>query len=782
MYFSSDYKDKPFGFPTHDIDPEKKLKPEWALAWCEAIYAAYVSDQCAIKFTELDRLRTLRNYGNGEQSPEPYKDRISPKQPDPQNPGQFIRKGLMNIDWTPFSIAPKFKDIILGKYDDIELEPVASAIDPTSAQEKESRKWKLWVEAQFGNKEAAVKEALGIPHQPSELIPESREELEMLDDMGYFKLECETVIEKALLFTYEMSELPEIKRKIIEDFIDLKRACFQDYTDTMSGKAMIKYIDPLKLIIEYSRDTNHKNSRYVGHFEDYTILDLRLETGWSEEKIKEIAKKYEGVGTNPKGIQYEHNAQLGTYTYDNFTVTVMVAEWFSKDKEYQTTRTNKNGEKIKYKSDYGKVHNSEKKKTEVTETKTVYTSKWIVGTKEIFSNGLQHDIIRPSENEAVFSYHYKQLPGRSLTDRAIQNYDNLAIGWYKFQNALAKAAPPGLAIEFNSLQNITLGKDKINPLELLRLYSESGHLLYRAVTINSFSNNTLGKPVTNLTGGMGTALTEFIQIFDLNVRAIQELIGLNRASDAGNVNPNLPVKTAEMQLDATANALKPIYSGYVTLKERVSRNVTLRIQLLIQFSDKAYEGYYSVIGKPGLQIFKIAKDDVRATYGIKIQMKPTSQMKTDIRNAAMESMRAGKNGVEGVTGITLKDYFMINRVIESGNLRLAESLLSYREKKAREMQLQIQDANMEKNAEVGMKQQAQKAQDAKALEIFKTNEALRLEMGKAMIATYITNPAKDAAELTKLAAQLGIENLFNNMETQEGAQPTAENVPQVVNN
>jgi hypothetical protein len=130
------------------------------------------------------------------------------------------------------------------------------------------------------------------------------------------------------------------------------------------------------------------------------------------------------------------------------------------------------------------------------------------------------------------------------------------------------------------------------------------------------------RPIQELTGGIGPQLQEFITLFDLNLNFIRQLTGINEIADATTPDPNQSVGGAEMALAATNNALKPIYAGYIRLKELVARACAIRMQLLVRHDKKAYEGYIPVVGGAGVKILSIGTDILDADWKFRSRRSP----------------------------------------------------------------------------------------------------------------------------------------------------------------
>jgi hypothetical protein len=569
---------------------------------------------------------------------------------------------------------------------------VATAIDPTSAADKETAKFEMQYRMKFKPALDLIEKSMGIDRS-GDYVPDSVEELNLYEGAGGFKLSKETKIEQGIDYTFYISDWKDIKRKIIRDFCIINCAGTKDYTDQYTKKVRVRYVNPAVFIGQYSRYWDHKNMEFGGEIIQVQVADLRkLIPNIPEEILLSLAREYNGICGNVAIETLSFNTESKTGNYDSFLVDVVDGEWMSVNSEYKTKRTTSAGNEILYDDDWGKIYDTEKKKTTRYDIKVVYKCKWIIGTDYTYDFGLQYDIPRPGKKEVELSYHLYKLPYRSITSLSETYIHQFCLAYFRLQNAIAMAAPPGLAVEFSSLQNMKLGANKLEPLELFRIRRQQGDFLYKATTHKGIPNTPAGyKPIQELAGGIGPQLVEFLKIFEYNLNAIREVTGINQAADASNPDPNAPVGTSNMALVATNNSLRPLYIGYLSLKEQTAKNISLRLQLLIKHDKEAYKGYMPVIGNLGVQIISVGADIVDADYYIKYEAKPTKERRDIILKAANDAMIPDR---DGLTGIELSDFLMIERLLEGGNLKYAEAYLNYKTKKNKERHLQLQRENM----------------------------------------------------------------------------------------
>ncbi|MBE3086897.1 MAG: hypothetical protein IMZ64_11850, partial [Bacteroidetes bacterium] len=638
------YQSGTYTFPKDEI-PTKEKNEQWGRKWCEAMYAAYVSDRSGVSFSSIEEMQTLRQYAAGNQSVSKYQDVLLDESED----GGDVT-GYLNVNWDIFSVMPKFLHIIRGIFEEQEHAIVATAVDPKSTESRDSDRLRKWFKARYKPLLDNINQMAGYKPEP-EWIPETADELEIYQSMGGFKMAKETEIEEGLNYTLYISDWKEIKRKMLDDLATINCSAVKDYTDQYTRKAKIRWVDPVQLVIQYSKHWDHRNSEYAGEIISESISNIRKNTDLTEDTLRQLAQFYNGRSSNQTLKSWGENdlsISTGGWKYDNFMVDVMDAEWFSINQKGLTKRTNSRGETFMYEEEGDKVWNTETKKTKVQRYKAVYRAKWIVGTDFVYDFGLQYDVPRPGKKEVELSYKFYKLPGRSIVSLSVPNLDQIQLTWLKLQNSLAMSSNSGIAVEYTSLMNMKLGGNKMEPLEILSIRRDTGDLIYKMSTHMGKQNIPGGmRPIQELTGGIGPQLQEYMTLFDLNLNFIRDLTGINQIADASNPNPNQSVGGAEMAIAATNNALKPLYSGYIRLKELVCRSSAIRIQLLVKYDKTAYEGYIPVVGGAGVKILSIGAEILDTDWEIQIQAKPTQQRKQTIMQAATIAMQPDKDGYIG---------------------------------------------------------------------------------------------------------------------------------------
>lgn len=703
MYRVDNFSGGPNPFPEHDINPSEKGK-QWTLKFLRAIYADYLNDNTSIGYSKTEEMKRLRMYGAGEQSNEPYKNYLLGKKDRSGN-----RKGYAHINWDIFSPWPKFINVVVGMFESVEHEITVDAIDSKSGAEKETLMWESWYYKNHGEFDSKVRSSVGLPVKEGAFVPENIDELEMYRDMGGFKTKAEVLIEKLVKVTEALSDLPQIKRKVIEDFVNLNKAAVRTTVDPVSKKVLYEYVDPIYAGAQYSRKDDFSNSQYAYEFKNMTVLEVRDKfPNLQEDEIRGIAQSFGPYLNNLNGQSFDrYDIQIdgGGYAYDNFKVPILCGYYKTRDCEFIKKKASKFGEERYYKEPYGPVA-KEGEEIIVSKVHKIYQGTWILGTEYVTEYGPMRDMIRPESYVVDFPIKVYQLPGKSLTATVVPNLDNIALNFYRFQDAIATSPKPGLAVEFSSLQNISLGSNELKPLEILKIRRQTGDLIYKATTHNSRSATNTGRPVYPIEGGLGGQLEEFIRIFEYNFEVIRTLTGINRLADGSAPKPSDQVGTSNLAVIGTENALKPIYSGYLFLKEKLAQHAILRIEGLVKKNNISYEAYSAIVGKQSVEVLKISPDDICRQFAISLRARATDQMKQSIRSAAFEAMKPGKNGN---SALNMSDYMFIESELEKGNIKYAQAVINNKIMKAQQREEEMARENQERQSQAMMQLEELKA-------------------------------------------------------------------------
>jgi hypothetical protein len=223
-------------------------------------------------------------------------------------------------------------------------------------------------------------------------------------------------------------------------------------------------------------------------------------------------------------------------------------------------------------------------------------------------------------------------------------------------------------------------------------------------------------------------LNDAVAIFEMEFNFISKLTGIDRIS-LGTQTPTADTAARSIQYAtaSTDNVLKPMYGGYLWLKEALARNMTSRIQTICVFNTDKDRGYNDAIGDAAVEAIKQAGKDRCMKWGITITAKPTEEEKAIIRQTAQQAMTVGRNGTPL---LDYSDFLFVDRMLRNGSMKFAEAYLNLKiQKKEKQVQDNMQ-ANMQVQGQQNQELEAKKMQNAMQMTKFQTDEAIRLEDAK----------------------------------------------------
>jgi hypothetical protein len=721
VYKDDKYNDAKFQH-LREADPKAKNR-DYFRKNAEAIYSAYLRGRTGLTYSDAYEYPTLRMFGDGLQSEERYKNYFAKEEmPSPSSPTNLLldqygqsmqgkRKGYFNVLWDIVSPATKIVNTLIGNFMSYEYDINADPTDAYSKNLVEDEKLRLWVEKENMPFFKAMMEQVGLEYNKPEFLPETVEELELYEMSGGFKPNYARIMEQVIRHTLDISDWrDEVKKRLYRDLINLGVISVRDYYCEEEHKIKTRYVDPEYHVIEYSHNPDFNDSTFAGEFYEKTVSDL-VAAGLDRDKLEGIAKDYSGYAGNPSLESWDINrtrVEAGMSWYDYYKICVFDCEWLDCEGKKELIHTNKFGKEsvndIEY--DYKKKPTPNQKIRD-TNTWYRYKCKWIVGTDIIFDYGKDEDITRQGKRPNL-SFHTYKTNSKSITRQLIPLYDNFMILWLKYQNAISMAVNSGYAINVDALSNIKSGAGKNDKQEGVKRFLESGFFFYKETNPQGM-RNTVMRPIEQLPGGIGQLFAEIIAAFDFNQRRIEDITGLNPVAMGATPNPNAPVGTTELSINAMTSTLRPLLSAYTKVKENMARNVCKWIQIGVRYNKQMQDAYISVFGDLDVQVLIEAEGD-NVTYGIDLSARPTDVEKQQLYESAKISLASGR---DGRVGIDESDFFAIVRIIESGgSLLFAETVLNNRIRKAKQefqksqQQMQEQNAKMQ-NDGIMLKDQAE---------------------------------------------------------------------------
>jgi hypothetical protein len=734
--FVSEYKKGNYVFPEDNIPFDKKDE-KWHLQYANAIMADYSNGRCGISYGDRDRIIENRAWADGTNSEDTFKDIILDYQRD-----EGERKAYSAIDYTMIPLIAKFKSVFIGILSAIDHRATANSIDPISLRKKTKEKMKLWIKANFPEELGAIDSMLGVKPPKDEYIPQSKAELDMYDQFGGFKLSIETALEAGMKHCFDTSRWnEEIRPQILSDIFDNKICACRDYFDVHTYTIKQEYVDIANAIVAASNSPTFNTAGYAGFMKFVTIADLRVMTagqdGWGEEELQKIAKKFSNINGNnpsinwamvPVGNEYGPFTQGGvskSYEWDPYLIPIAVLEGQSTMYEYDVERTDAGGNVSTYKTNKDRKYDRTDRKSITTPIKVWHKMSLVIGCNKVFDFGLQHDIPRPTYEDARSSFHFYRMKGKSYCERAIPHAKQIQLMYLKVQGLALKAIPPGVAFEYNALKGMMLGDKTLKPWDILKIYGQTGNLGWMGTNIRGHRNETSGvPPIVELKGSY--TLADLLAVVEHHKSEMREITGINDMGGRGEQTAT----GAKLSFMTTDIALKESYNAYLALVKDTAINSAARLRDLLAYSEKAREIYGPIIGITNMEMLDMVSDLPTAHIAVMIEIEATDEDIQFIMEAATKAMAPGKNGEPM---FTVADLMLVHRMAKRGMLSFAQAYIADKESKAKKLETEREKQNQEMNGKIALDQENAKSQNELAKSKEENAGKLSLEQEKGKI-------------------------------------------------
>jgi len=655
------------------------------------LLGAYLNDLTSIRYTDLPNYAESRLYGQGKQSNVKYMDYLCPRV---VKDGKFHgkRKTWMNISWDIFPAFVRIRQKVLGYMLNFDYYISAYCDDEMSDADRNELKMKLRLKQDHNEFMQFMESYLGTPDQNQSQLPftpKSMQEIEMIDQMGGFKLWQEIAMENFCKRSFTMSNWEQIQKQLKEDIIDLGVCITKDYLDPTTFRPKVRYCDPQYTIIKHSVDPASMDITEAGEIKFYTAADLlrKYPSIGKENMLKAINANRMDWGNLRYSFGNAYNGWSNTMGLAK--IAVMEFEFLNMDKSSYKFEPNKYGGEIA-------------KPAMTPDAKTAYEpvwyeACWIIGTDVVYNQGKRQNAPYTWNSEKCNSSFTMYRAGeRSIVDICKSTIDSLQINVYKTRNAEIKAAPNGIAIDWSTLLGMTHGGKKLEPFDILKIRQDTGNLLYKGRTLpNGTPLQGGANPITQIDGGIGQHLNELMTLNIKYMNDLRDLTGFPALIDATNSGGEQGLGVTEIAQQAAADVIRPALFAYKDVKKRVTENICMRWQMLSLLHPEIVQSFAREVGDVWTTILQMGSEFAFYKYGIGFEAEVSPSLIADIKGAALVSMQAGK---AGQPGISMADYFFILRQLETGNLKFAEMYLAYAEQKAYEQQAQMQQQNMAMNA------------------------------------------------------------------------------------
>jgi len=689
----------PMGFPDQFAPAAEKKTEAYGLKVAQAIQydwwsgSGFSATQYGNRYNEFMRRRL---YASGKQPIDKYKDELA-------YDGDISH---LNLDWTPVAFIPKFVDVVVNGLNERQFRIKAVAEDATS-QENRSR-FQTMIQAQSASKDlmAMTQEALGIDMfatDPDEL-PEDDEEMAMYMEMKYKPL-IEVANETAINAMFAENNFQDTQYRLTKDQVELG-VSFAKHNFNRGNGVTLEYVDPLYTIHSYTEDPFFKDCFYWGEWKVVPATELKkINPDLTNDQLREITK----FGQSWMQI-YSPTWNQQSELYNRDTVALLYfnyktcQEMVYKKKVNPKTGTVKmipKDESFNPPPEMMEEGNFER----VTKTIDVwYDGVMVLGSNYLLKWELMKNMVRPQSSVQHAMPNYigcapLMLRGwaDSLVNRQIPFADQCQIAHLKLQQVVQKILPDGIFIDIDGLLDVDLGNgSKYAFKDTLRLFYQTGSVVGRSSTVGGEFNHGKEpfKEISHNNGG--NKISALLSYMAYNLQKMMEVAGLTEAA-TGNPDPNSLVGLQKMAALNSNVATRHILDAAKYIHRELAVCLSMRVADILEFSDFR-EGFINRIGRYNVTVLEEIKDLYLYDFGIRIEVSPDIEERAALEGNIQMALQQ--------KDISLSDAIDIRQV---ANLKLANQLLKYRQKKKleREEKMALQQQSV-------MAQQQLQAQEVAA--------------------------------------------------------------------
>ena len=193
---------------------------------------------------------------------------------------------MINLDWSPIPIIPKFVDIVVNGMNDRLYKVKAEAQDIMSAEKRSA--FQDMIEKEMVSREfiSLTKEQFGIDvsNMDPDKLPTDDEELSLYMQLKY-KPGVEIAEEVAIDTIFKMSDYPELKKLYDYDVTTIGVGVMK-HEFLVNDGVNIEYVDPANWIHSYTEKEDFSDCYYFGEVKQvhYTEL-LKINPDLTDEQL-----------------------------------------------------------------------------------------------------------------------------------------------------------------------------------------------------------------------------------------------------------------------------------------------------------------------------------------------------------------------------------------------------------------------------------------------------------------------------------------------------------------
>ncbi len=692
-------------FPNQMASDEEKSSEKYGLSVAKAIEGEWFKrkgNSCRF-YDQWGEYHRLRLYARGEQPMQKYKDELAIN-------GDM---SMLNLDWTPIPIIPKFVDIVVNGMNDRLYKVKAEAQDVMSAEKK--NQFQESIEKDMVSKDflEMTKKEFGINAfnmDPNEL-PADDQELSLYMQINY-KPGIEIAEEVAIDTILKMNKFDEIKKNFDYDVTTIGIGCMK-HNFMVNDGVNVEYVDPANWIHSYTETEDFSDCYYFGEVKQvhYTEL-LKINPDLTDEQLTEIK--------NSSSAYNNYFPIIRNYQDDAFLNEVVTLMYFN----YKTSKRfvwkkkilDNGGERVIRKGDTFNPPTGDGVPFEIIEAprEVWYDGILVAGSNILLKWEMARNMVRPkSASQSAMPNYVAHAPRiykgniESLVRRMIPFADQIQLTHLKLQQVMSRVVPDGVFIDADGINEVDLGTGAAyNPEDALKLYFQTGSVIGRSYTQDGEFNNAR-VPIQELNSNSGQSkMSALIANYNHYLNMIRDVTGINSARDGSSPNPDALVGVQKLAALSSNTATRHILNAGLYATRRLAECISLRVGDILEYADFREE-FAMQIGKYNVAILDEIRDLYLYDFGIFIEVAPDEEEK--------QMLEANINVALQQKTIDLEDAIDIRGM---NNIKLANEMLKVkRRRRMEEMQKQAQQQQQMKLQSDLQTQQSAAQQKAQLIQL-----------------------------------------------------------------
>jgi hypothetical protein len=708
-------RDYTVNFPSQAVSDLEKMSYKYGEDVAKAIKQEWFNGTTSKFDNNLNDFHQLRLYARGEQSIQKYKNELS------------INGDLsyLNLDWKPVPIIPKFVDIVVNGMSQRNFEINCFSQDQYGVNKRTEYMESMLRDIRAKNFNEIAKQAFDVDlyENDPDTLPDTEEELALHMQLNY-KQAVELAEEQAINVLMEDSDYDLVRRRCLYDLTVLGIGATKTTFDWADG-AKVKYVDPANLVYSYTESPYFDDIYYVGEVKEIPINELVKEfPNLTESEIKEITDNSGQTATSRASYRTNADKNKVEVLYFNYKTHM--------NDVYKLKKTGSGAEKVIQKDDTfnppvesmdGEFHKLER----VVET--IYEGVYIIGCDKLIKWNMMENMMRSDSDFARVKMSYQIVAPRmyrgrieSLVKRITGFADTIQLTHLKLQQVMARMVPDGVYLDADGLAEVDLGNGtNYNPQEALNMFFQTGSVIGRSFTSDGDMNP--GKvPIQQINNGVNSGkLQSLIATYNYYLQMIRDVTGLNEARDASTPDKNALVGIQKLAAANSNTATRHILQSMLYLTAETAECLSLRISDIVEYSPTK-EAFIHAIGVHNVATLDELKDLHLYDFGIFIELLPDEEEKAILENNIQQALAQ--------QSIDLDDAIDLRNV---RNIKLANQLLKVKRKTKMARDQQIQQQNIQAQAQANAQQQQAAAQAEVQKNQAKTQAEAQLEQTKGQL-------------------------------------------------